>query len=225
MSTSSTMFVHQRLQITQPGGGECDFTRDPLPPAYHIYVELPLLGPLDVGRLEEALAAVEKCHEILSVAFETEYSNLYMVRSSRGFTLSRSDLREAMDAQQEIREDLLQFTSREFDLRRGPVWRGKLYQLGQDDHVLALAIHHIAADGESVDMIVNDLATAFNGGNLAVRPSTYAAFAAKQLDDLKRASEKLEFWKEELLAANMPVRSREHEHCTCRPYKILSYGL
>ena len=46
-----------------------------------------------------------------------------------------------------------------FDLSAGPLLRTTLYQLGDEDHILALTIHHIAIDGWSVKLLMHELAS------------------------------------------------------------------
>src|SRR5437899_12917002 len=44
-----------------------------------------------------------------------------------------------------------------FDLGRGPLLRGKLLRLGEEEHVLLLTVHHIVSDGWSVGVLVREL--------------------------------------------------------------------
>ncbi|MDE9590941.1 condensation domain-containing protein, partial [Xenorhabdus bovienii] len=44
-----------------------------------------------------------------------------------------------------------------FDLMQGPLIRGQLLQLADEEHVLLLTLHHIITDGWSVGILVREL--------------------------------------------------------------------
>src|SRR5439155_1621342 len=48
-----------------------------------------------------------------------------------------------------------------FDLAHGPLLRVRLLRLGPADHILIVVIHHIAADGWSMGVLVRELAAAY----------------------------------------------------------------
>ena len=55
---------------------------------------------------------------------------------------------------------------RRFDLERGPLLRASLLRLGTDErgrpeHILLLTLHHIAADGWSLDVLTRDVAALY----------------------------------------------------------------
>ncbi|MFP3560184.1 condensation domain-containing protein, partial [Paraburkholderia sp. SIMBA_049] len=50
-----------------------------------------------------------------------------------------------------------------FDLEHGPLMRAKLLQLGAQEHVLTLTLHHIVADGWSLPVMVDDLVRLYEG--------------------------------------------------------------
>ncbi|MFM7789283.1 MAG: condensation domain-containing protein, partial [Microcystis panniformis] len=52
---------------------------------------------------------------------------------------------------------LLEAACEPFDLESGSVLRVKLWQLQTEEYVLLLAIHHIAADGWSIGVLVDEL--------------------------------------------------------------------
>jgi hypothetical protein len=73
-----------------------------------------------------------------------------------------------------------------FDLERGPLIRGRLVRLAEDDHVLLLTMHHIVSDGWSMGVLVDELGrlyAAFRAGRadpLPPLPIQYADYAAWQ---------------------------------------------
>ena len=75
---------------------------------------------------------------------------------------------------------------RPFDLARGPLLRAGLWRLGETEHVLLLALHHIVSDGWSLGVLVREVTAlypAFAAGlpsPLPELPVQYADFAAWQ---------------------------------------------
>ena len=81
-----------------------------------------------------------------------------------------------------------------FDLATGPVARAALVRLADDDHVLVLAVHHIACDGWSVDILLADLFALYEARRdgrppgLAELPVQYGDYAIRQRDGLSAAN-------------------------------------
>jgi Condensation domain len=44
---------------------------------------------------------------------------------------------------------------RPFDLAQGPLWRGSLLPLGEEDHGVLLTQHHVVSDGWSLSVLVS----------------------------------------------------------------------
>ena len=153
-----------------PGGSE----------AYHVPMGLRLRGDLDRTALRRALDRILIRHEALRTTFTGDngkpVQRITPVQDSR-FLLVEHDLRERSDAEAEL-ERLTELEACEsFDFETGPVIRGRLIQLAEDEHVLLLTTHHIASDGWSMDILVNEL------------NALYGAFVRDEQDPLP----KLEF--------------------------------
>ncbi|HWS55001.1 MAG TPA: amino acid adenylation domain-containing protein, partial [Pyrinomonadaceae bacterium] len=73
-----------------------------------------------------------------------------------------------------------------FELGRAPLLRARLLRVGEGEHVLALALHHIISDGWSMGVLVGELAEAYEaagrgeGGRPTELPIQYADFARWQ---------------------------------------------
>ena len=109
----------------------------------------------------------------------------------------------------EVRRLVTAEAQRPFDLSKGPLIRGTVLRLADEEHVGLLTMHHIVSDGWSTGILVRELATlyvAFCLGSpspLPALPIQYADFAHWQRQWLQ--SEVLEaqiaYWKEQLAGA------------------------
>nr|WP_255595714.1 non-ribosomal peptide synthetase [Lysobacter sp. BMK333-48F3] len=128
--------------------------------AYHVPDAVRLRGPLDVAALQAAFDRIIERHEVLRTRFVGIAGQaLQVIDEPRGFALRREDLRGAGDAELEaiLREEAL----RPFDLALGPLIRGRLLELGQDDHVLLVTMHHIVSDGWSGGVLANEFSSLY----------------------------------------------------------------
>jgi len=48
-----------------------------------------------------------------------------------------------------------------FDLEAGPLIRGRLIRLGEDQHTLLITMHHIVSDGWSMGVLFNELSALY----------------------------------------------------------------
>ena len=70
--------------------------------------------------------------------------------------------------------------SQPFSLTRAPLWRGGLVRVQTGGPpLLWLAVHHAVGDGRSLGLLLDDLATAVQGGALAAPAGDYAVSAAR----------------------------------------------
>ncbi|HEX7239088.1 MAG TPA: condensation domain-containing protein, partial [Longimicrobiaceae bacterium] len=180
--------------------------------AYNLPLALRLRGPLEARVLERTLRETVRRHEALRTVFrEAGGEPVQVVRPAGAAPLPVVDLaglagetREA-EALRRVREEAL----RPFDLERGPLLRARLLRLGEDEHVLVLAVHHIVSDGWSMGVLTRELSALYGafgrgeGSPLPPLPVQYADYAVWQRgwlagDALER---QLAWWRERLAGA------------------------
>lgn len=185
---------------------------DPESAAYNIPVVLNLRGLLDVTALERALSMVVDRHETLRTVFPlVDGEPVQDVLPADGHHV---DLLAVQCSDDNLDAALGAETGRGFDLSRELPVRAVLFQLAPDRHVLALTLHHIAADGWSLAPLANDLSAAYNGvlsgdgARLEPLPVQYVDYTLWQRDELgseddpaSAISRQLEFWSRELRGA------------------------
>lgn len=154
-----------------------------------------LRGPLVVDAWVRALGAVADRHETLRARFvRGAGGDVQVIEPPRGLAVERIDL-GALPSDERLaraRELLEERRAVRFDLEHGPPVVSALIRLADDDHVWALTIHHISADGQSLAVIARELAVlyrAFAAGTVpelpepVVRAGDYAVWCAANADD------------------------------------------
>ncbi|MBY8850936.1 hypothetical protein K7G98_22205, partial [Saccharothrix sp. MB29] len=115
-----------------------------------------LTGPLDRRALHAALVDVVTRHEALRTVFAEHDGEPHQVvlDSGPGLVEARVDAAD-LDAA------LAREARTAFHPDREPPLKVTLFQVGDEEHVVALVLHHLAGDGWSVGPLVRDLATAY----------------------------------------------------------------
>ncbi len=162
---------------------------EPGSPLYNIPVALRVRGPLDSRVLALCLGEIVRRHESLRTVFALrEGAPVQEIREADPGVLPRVDLAGLPESRREAAAQALagEEAGRPFDLGRGPLLRGVLLRLAEEDHVVALSVHHIASDGWSMGILVREilaLYAALSAGRpspLAELPVQYADFALWQ---------------------------------------------
>ena len=159
-------FAQQRLWfLAQMGASE----------AYHIFHGLRLKGRLDREALRRALDRIVARHEALRTTFisvEGEPAQRITAPDESRFYLAERDLREQIGAREELDRLVREEAAAGFDLASGPLIRGRLIRMGEDEHALLITMHHIVSDGWSREVFIKELS------------SLYGAFARGEEDPL-----------------------------------------
>ncbi|ARK60030.1 non-ribosomal peptide synthetase [Burkholderia pseudomallei] len=178
--------------------------------AYHMSGAVRLDGPLNREVLQRALNRIVMRHEALRTCFAREEGEpIQVIQPHADLTVSYHDLREAEQTEQRAKDLSQAHASAPFDLSRDLPVRVLLLQLADEAHVVQVVMHHIASDGWSVGVFLQELSALYGsfiaeqGDPLAPLPLQYADYAAWQRRWL--ASGQLEkqgaFWQTNLSGA------------------------
>ena len=145
--------------------------------AYHESVTMELRGPLNVDAIQDALAEIVNRHEALRVTFHLDDGISYQkFVANVEFSAEWRDVSEAENPEIAAQEFLLKWERRPFDLTRQIPVRACLIRLAENVHRLSLTFHHVAADGASVGVILNELQKIYsakiNGASAELPPAT-----------------------------------------------------
>ena len=144
---------------------------DPNDASYNMPVTVRIQGLLDVAALERALDELVERHEMLRVEFGESGGRTVQWIGGRRPALEHIDL--AGHELQHARDLVAERANRPFALRAEPVVRLTLIRLTDDDHLLGIVLHHIAADGWSLEVLYGEL-SALYGAFTKGKPSPLA---------------------------------------------------
>src|SRR6185312_1113580 len=151
-------------------------------PMYNITVALRLRGHLDAAALAEALADVVRRHESLRTVFAAADGipqQVVVPAEQIGFACDVIDARGW--AEDRLREGMAAAARYTFDLSNESPLQTELFTVGDDEHMLVVAVHHIAADGWSITPFARDLGIAY-GSRCAGHAPDWAPLAVQYVD-------------------------------------------
>ncbi|MBA1228906.1 amino acid adenylation domain-containing protein [Pseudomonas viridiflava] len=181
--------------------------------AYHMPISLLLRGDLDHAALKAALNRLVARHESLRTTFERhgEQPVQIIAPPDCGFALAEQDLRALPYEQASLSAARIGNSEAlaPFDLRQGPLIRGRLLRLTDDEHIVLITQHHIISDGWSVSVLVKEFAALYEAFSqqqadplppLSIQYADYAAWQRRTFTG-ERLAEQANFWRDHLLGA------------------------
>ncbi|WP_256757092.1 non-ribosomal peptide synthetase [Cohnella sp. WQ 127256] len=132
-------------------------------------------GQLDVDRFQQVCEQLVRRHHVLTTAFKWEQGKFlgYVDYS----TIVHIDYYELG---QESLNDLIAQFIRPFDLTKAPLFRAGLIKAAENKHVLLFDMHHIAADGVSISILMKDFIDLYQGIHLPELRIQYRDYAVWQ---------------------------------------------
>ncbi|VEF10246.1 peptide synthase [Pseudomonas fluorescens] len=153
---------------------------------------------LNAQWLDAALTQVINHHDALRLRF---------VEAADGWQQSHSPVVESADLWLRDAESAEQLTAlcndaqRSLDLKNGPLLRAMLVTLADGTQRLALIVHHLAVDGVSWRVLLEDLQQAYEqlsaggGVQLPSKTSAFQRWTARLASDASRFDEQVAYWK------------------------------
>ncbi|MCH0567040.1 amino acid adenylation domain-containing protein [Streptomyces sp. MUM 2J] len=155
---------------------------------------LRLRGRLDTARLERSLSAIVARHEVLRTRFTAvDGEPVPVVDPPAPVMLEHTDVTGPAD----LFERCL---GRPVDLSAQHPIRATLARVAPDEHVLLVEVHHIAVDGWSWGVLLDELAAGYRGEPVAPPAVQYADLARAQSERLsgERLERLLAHWRDRL---------------------------
>ncbi len=181
-------------------------------PLYNESDSVRLAGKLDHAVLEQAFNRVVSRHEVLSSTVVLQDGEPAMLlHESWPVHLKKIDLSalagEALESR--IKQLLLEEPERPFQLLKEPGIRVTVLELGPEDHVIILMMHHLVCDRASVDVVWREWSASYSAllqgqdpqlPALTVQHGDFALWQARQLAE-GRFEDDLIFWQKKLQGA------------------------
>jgi len=180
--------------------------------AYNMPAALRLVGTLEPRALLRCLEAIVRRHEVLRTCYtQSRGRPVQCILPVAPLTMTRVDLGSLPPDKRhaEVQRRAAEEARKPFDLARDMPLRMCLLRLGDQEHVLLLTLHHIACDGWSIGVLIQELAAhyrAFTSGTSAILPTPpiqYADYAhwQQQRTESGALTPHVTWWREHLSGA------------------------
>ena len=182
----------------------------PCSPAYNLAFVARVVSDVDASALEWGFQRLVDRHATLRTTY-SESNGVFsqIVHGAMSLQLTRVDASGWTEA--ELRDRVRQTFAAPYDLERGPVFRTFLYSRSPADHVLLFGMHHIATDGWSQGIMLQELQELYAASH-GVRSANLPPLGMSYVETVKRRSEALEgkigqellaYW-EKVLSGDLP---------------------
>ena len=179
---------------------------DPGSPRYNLPAAVRLDGVLDAGALAglgRRLSGIVRRHEALRTCFPAvDGRPRQEIATAAPVPLPVIDLSALPTpaGEGELRRLAAEDAVRPFDLARGPVLRAAFVRLAAEAGAVLFALHHIASDGRSLEIFLEELADPAIAAPLPVQYADYAAWQRGWLRG-EALEARLRFWRRQLAGA------------------------
>jgi tyrocidine synthetase-3 len=177
--------------------------------AYNMPAAIRLQGELDVFSLEKALSLLFVRHESLRTNFiERAGEGRQIVRAIADYKLAVRDCRGASEAA--IQYLIHDHATHLFDLANDLLLKLELLQVGAEEHLFLLNMHHIISDGWSINVLLEELGSLYNAclsgaetpekilPPLRIQYKDYAVWQNSQLAEGSTLEAVRSYWREQL---------------------------
>ncbi|ABX04504.1 amino acid adenylation domain [Herpetosiphon aurantiacus DSM 785] len=181
--------------------------------AYNLSGCFEIQGAFKPELLARALQLSLERHEILRTSFPTvagqPIQQVHPTPNLSELPLEIADYSSAAAPRQQALQYLREQALAGFDLSNGPLLRVVVVQLGAEQAMLLVVMHHTIADGWSMGCLIHELTTSYQAFAQATRPQfpalpiQYGDFAAWQRDPAQAPlwQKQVQFWHDTLLGA------------------------
>lgn len=176
---------------------------------YNVPLAFSFTGNLQLEVLQQAVAAIVHRHEILRTSFHNvDGIAKQVIHPEVTVKIKVTNLQSIAETERQrvVAIELQQEIDTPFNLELAPLIRFSLWQLAKAEHVFAITIHHIVADGWSLGVFNQELSILYDAflanklSPLKALPIQYADFAIWENQWLKGEilNQHLEYWRQQL---------------------------
>ena len=130
--------------------------------AYNVAFTARICSQVSVPTLKQAFQKLNDRHPMLRATFfEQDGEPRQKIKDRQEICFEEFDA--SAWSPDELKQQVIQAYQRPFDLERGPILRVSLFNCSDCDRVLLLSIHHIACDGWSIWLLLDELRVIYQG--------------------------------------------------------------
>ncbi|WP_432402977.1 condensation domain-containing protein [Wukongibacter sp. M2B1] len=181
------------------------YYQEPEASFYNMPASILLTGNLEIKALKEAINELVRRHEILRTIYGLKDNTPYQqILEYKELNIEVLDLTEFNEEAKEIK--IKEISDREmlrpFNLTKDISFRAKILKLNDKEHILLVQMHHIAADGWSIGIFLNEISKVYNALASKTKPelckiplqyADYASWQRKQIEG-EIGKKQLEYW-------------------------------
>lgn len=188
--------------------------------AYNISTSIKLIGQFSKEKFEKTLQLLIDKYEILRTAFFLKDDGIIYQKvipsESLKFTIEEKDFSQKQDAASLIFEYLQNKKNEAFNLEKAPLLKSHIIRLEEEQHIFFLSIHHIIADGWSVELLISEIVEVYNSlinnetPNVKKPRIQYKDYSVWSSDEVRQDQQKIseQYWmdqfKDSLPVLNLP---------------------
>lgn len=166
---------------------------DPTSAEFTVVWSARLIGTVDPERLAAAWRNVLSRHDELRLRLTESTAGL-----SRGYwSVDSMSMSIRAVAPEALSLELESAVGRVFMLEKEPLADLTLLRLGPEDHVLVVSAHHAVMDGRSLDIVIDDLFTGYDGWNDSSAGPSYRDYIEEETAESPDPS-RVDRWVDEL---------------------------
>jgi amino acid adenylation domain-containing protein/FkbM family methyltransferase len=169
-----------------------------------------LEGRMDKNRFENTFSKLIHRHESLRTSIEIINGEPVQRIHKENYKFQITNYKQIPNSKSQITNIVKDFI-RPFDLSRAPLLRVGLSQMGKEKYLLLVDMHHIISDGSSINVLIKDFMTLYEGKDPAPLEIQYKDFSGWQNDkkqkEILREQEVywLEQFKGDIPVLNLPT--------------------
>lgn len=159
--------------------------------AYNIPIALIFKGRLDIKKFEEVIKELIKRHESLRSSFHVNEGGIMQKIHKSDEVAFKLQILKKRD--EDNLEDIVQDFIQPFYLEQSPLFRIALVELGPDENMVLIDMHHIVSDALSMKILAKDFLKLYSGDKLDNLDIQYKEYSLWQ----NRLSQKQDYKKQE----------------------------
>ena len=200
---------------------------------YHLPAVIRLKGKLNTEALENALKSIINRHEVIrTVIQEINGKGYQKIKEKDGWNLQIIDEPKYKEDKNELQSKINQLIIAPFDLTKDYMLRCQLIKLDIDEYIFVMTMHHIASDGWSISIIVNELKEFYKAfeenreADLKPLQIQFADYSIWQKNYLQAEvlDEKIDYWKKQLQSAEPLELPYDYTRPSVQSIKGAVYG-